>query len=91
MPDIRFSRGTAVNSSILRRPTATTLSAFALAAALSACSGPYPPPPDSRIDPVTDVLHGGEITDNYRWLEDQDAAETREWIAAQNEYAELIV
>jgi len=91
MPDIRFSRGTAVNSSILRRPTATTLSAFALAAALSACSGPYPPPPDSRIDPVTDVLHGVEITDNYRWLEDQDAAETREWIAAQNEYAELIV
>lgn len=61
-----------------------------LLAAVAACS-PYAPPPDTRIDPVTDVIHGVEFIDNYRWLEEQDAAETRAWIAAQNEYAELIV
>ncbi|MCH7563298.1 MAG: hypothetical protein IH968_05670 [Gemmatimonadetes bacterium] len=61
-----------------------------LLVAAAACS-PYPPPPESRIDPVTDVIHGVEFIDDYRWLEEQDAPETRAWIAAQNEYAETIV
>jgi prolyl oligopeptidase len=31
---------------------------------------PHPDtPPVTRIDPVTDTLHGVPITDNYRWLE----------------------
>jgi prolyl oligopeptidase len=60
-----------------------------LAAAL-ACS-PYPPPPDTRVEEVVDTLHGVVIADPYRWLEEQDAPETRAWLDAQNEYAELIV
>jgi prolyl oligopeptidase len=36
---------------------------------------------------VTEVLHGVTVTDPYRWLEDQDSARTREWLAAQREYA----
>ena len=55
-----------------------------------ACS-PYPRPPETARDPVVDTLHGLAITDDYRWLEDQESAETRAWIAEQNAYAELIV
>ncbi len=55
-----------------------------------ACS-PYPPAPESRRDPVTDVVHGVEFVDDYRWLEDQEAPEVRAWIVAQNAYAEQIV
>ena len=43
-------------------------------------------PPATRIDPVTEVLHGVSITDPYRWLEKQDAPETREWLAAQDKF-----
>lgn len=43
-------------------------------------------PPLTKIEPVTDTLHGVEIVDNYRWLEDQDSPETRAWIKAQQEY-----
>ena len=44
-------------------------------------------PPRSRIEPVTDILHGAEITDPYRWLEDQESPQTREWLLAQGRYA----
>ncbi len=62
-----------------------------LAVSAACRPSPYPPPPETPVDPVTDVLHGVEIVDHYRWLEDQDAAETRAWIAAQNEHAETVV
>jgi prolyl oligopeptidase len=59
--------------------------------ATAQCGGDYPSPPNTRAEAVTDVIHGVEIVDDYRWLEDQDAPETRDWIAAQNEFAELMV
>ncbi len=45
------------------------------------------PPPCSPVEPVTEVLHGVTVTDPYRWLEDQDSAQTRAWLEAQTEYA----
>jgi prolyl oligopeptidase len=33
------------------------------------------------------MLHGVPITDPYRWLEDQESPQTREWLAAQTEFA----
>ena len=44
-------------------------------------------PPYSAVEPVTEILHGVSITDPYRWLEDQESPRTREWLAAQTQYA----
>jgi prolyl oligopeptidase len=43
--------------------------------------------PDTRREDVRDLIHGVEIPDPYRWLEDGNSAETRAWIAAQQEFA----
>jgi prolyl oligopeptidase len=48
---------------------------------------PIAPPPLSAVEPVVDVLHGVAVTDPYRWLEDQNAPRTREWINEQTIYA----
>ena len=40
--------------------------------------------PQSRIETVTDILHGFTVTDPYRWLEDDNSAETMEWVKEEN-------
>lgn len=40
--------------------------------------------PKTKTVDVVDELHGEKIADPYRWLEDGQAPETREWIEAQN-------
>ena len=47
--------------------------------------------PASEVRSVTETLHGVEITDPYRWLEDQDSPETRDWIARQNAYTDSVL
>src|SRR5713226_6205156 len=73
---------------------ALALAAFVLvlyaASARSQTSTP-PPPPPTRTDNVKEVLHGVEIGDPYRWLEDQNAPETRAWIDAQNTYMQSLL
>jgi prolyl oligopeptidase len=41
----------------------------------------YPP---ARRQDVVDDYHGHLVADPYRWLEDADSQETRDWISAQN-------
>lgn len=48
-------------------------------------------PPATRKDDVTETIHGVQIADPYRWLEDQDSPETRTWIKAQNDYTHSLL
>jgi prolyl oligopeptidase len=43
-------------------------------------------PPPTAVEPVTEVLHGLEVTDPYRWLEDQNSTRTRKWLEEQAAY-----
>lgn len=41
--------------------------------------------PETRKSDVVETLHGVKVADPYRWLEDGESAETRQWIEAQNQ------
>lgn len=66
----------------------TTFTALAILSlnSLPCLAQEHKAPPATRVDKVTETLHGTTITDPYRWLEDQNSAETRAWINSQNEY-----
>ena len=53
---------------------------------------PAPPatPPIARIDRKETVLHGTVLTDNYAWLRDKDAPEVRQYLEAENAYADAV-
>lgn len=40
----------------------------------------------TRVDEVTEVIHGVAVADPYRWLESGDDPETIRWTAGQNEF-----
>lgn len=67
----------------------TSIVLLVLAFVLWTLSAPAqsPAPPAARQDNVKELIHGVEIVDPYRWLEDQDSQETRNWVAAENAYA----
>jgi prolyl oligopeptidase len=48
-------------------------------------------PPKTVIGDVKELIHGVEIADPYRWLEDQQSSETRTWIDAQNNYSRALL
>ena len=65
----------------------TCVSLFATPSLLAQRVGP----PPTRTDDVRDTIHGVEVVDPYRWLEDQQSPETRAWIDAQNQYTESVL
>ena len=59
--------------------------AFCFAAAASAAlAASLPPIPDTPKKPIVDVYHGVSVTDNYRWLENNNDPAVKSWIDAQN-------
>ncbi|MET9272648.1 prolyl oligopeptidase family serine peptidase [Kribbella sp. NPDC003557] len=44
--------------------------------------------PESRRDGVVETLHGHQIADPYRWLEDPDSADTQDWVNRQNAFTQ---
>ena len=72
------------------------IAGIAVAALMAACAAgepgiDVPPPPPTEVREVVDTLHGVEIPDPYRWLEDQEAPETRAWIDAQNAHTDTVL
>src|SRR5215470_5356495 len=59
---------------------ACSIEAFSQKAAIA------PPPPAPR-KPVTEEIQGVKITDDYRWLEDNNAPEVKAWVAAEDQRA----
>lgn len=64
---------------------------FALVLAGCVPGGQVPAPPVTEVHTVSETMHDTEITDDYRWLEDQESQETRAWIDAQNAYTDSLL
>jgi prolyl oligopeptidase len=64
---------------------------LALASQVVFAQAQVPKAPATRQDNFREVIHGVEIIDPYRWLEDQDSPETRQWIDAQNKYTHSVL
>src|SRR4051794_26744640 len=56
-------------------------------AALFVCQAEVPGPPTTERVPVVDRYHGIEVTDPYRWLENNNDPSVLKWIEAQNSWA----
>ena len=73
--------------------TALSAAVLALSACLVVigCSGSAPRLPETTIIPAAETYHGVEVVDNYRWLENGDDPEVRQWSEAQNRYARWVL
>jgi prolyl oligopeptidase len=59
-------------------------SILVLSSAVASAKPSRPPAIPTRKDDVVDRLHGVDVPDPYRWLEDGDAPEVQRWTEAQN-------
>jgi len=70
---------------------AALVGTLALVGGAVACGRSGPQPPETRREEVVDTLHGVEIADPYRWLEDQHSTQTRTWLAEQADYTRTLL
>ena len=50
-----------------------------------------PPPPAAKASSETETIHGIQVADPYRWLEDSSSPQTNEWIAAEQAYTTTLL
>ena len=75
-----------------RSPQIIGLSIFLIfIASLSSAQTKAPAPPVARQDNVKEMIHGVEIVDPYRWLEDQQSPETRKWLQEEDSYTHSVL
>src|SRR5215831_1368582 len=48
-------------------------------------------PPPARKEPVTDTYFGTSVVDNYRWMENVDSPEVKDWLKGQADYASDVI
>jgi prolyl oligopeptidase len=48
-------------------------------------------PPDTAIEEVVETIHGVDVRDPYRWLEDGESERVREWARAQTAHARSVL
>ena len=56
--------------------------------AASSTKLPYPP---TKTEPAIDQLHGVEVVDPYRWLEDANDSAVKAWVEQQNAYTRALL
>jgi prolyl oligopeptidase len=74
-----------------RFAVAPSIALLLLALQTAVAQTEMPKPPPTRQDNFREVMHGVEIVDPYRWLEEQESPETRAWIDAQNRYTRSLL
>ena len=47
--------------------------------------------PDSKKERFTEIIHGYEITDSYRWLEDFTSDDSLDWVKRQNKFSKKFI
>jgi prolyl oligopeptidase len=45
--------------------------------------------PDAKRGDTVDVLHGKQVADPYRWLEDEQSDQTQAWLDAQDQLTQI--
>jgi prolyl oligopeptidase len=93
---LALAASTACGSAPAPAPLAAPASALAQAPALAPTPAPAPAPtgptpPVARRDDFHETLHGVDLVDPYRWLENQEGPETRAWIDAENAYTHALL
>lgn len=49
------------------------------------------PVPETKKEDIVDNLHGQNVADPYRWLEDTESINTQTWLDEQNEYTRSVL
>ena len=73
-------KGAQEGFSRLRRWNTLLAALLLLCLAAKPAAAQAPSAPVARQDNVKEQMHGIEIVDPYRWLEEQDSQETKDWV-----------